>query len=185
MAGRYTRTIILIGPIGVGKSTVGKLLSEKLGLPQVSMDELRTGYYREAGYDEELARRKREISWWERYWYWKPFEADAVGRILAEHDGSVIDLGAGHSVYEDEMLFRQVQSVLSPYQNVVLLLPDPDIQTSLKILASREELADLTEINRHFLEHPSNRKLAKHIVYTREMQPEQVCEQVLQILDQT
>lgn len=33
--------IILIGPIGTGKSTLGRLLAEKLGLPRCSMDDLR------------------------------------------------------------------------------------------------------------------------------------------------
>ena len=42
--------IILIGPIGTGKSTLGRLLAAKLGLPQVSMDDVRWDYYREIGY---------------------------------------------------------------------------------------------------------------------------------------
>jgi adenylate kinase family enzyme len=46
--------------MGAGKSTVGKLLSEKLGLPQYSMDALRFDYYKEIGYDEELAKQLRE-----------------------------------------------------------------------------------------------------------------------------
>ncbi|HEY1408430.1 MAG TPA: shikimate kinase [Promineifilum sp.] len=36
--------IILIGPIGAGKSTIGRLLAERLGLPQVSMDDIRYRY---------------------------------------------------------------------------------------------------------------------------------------------
>ena len=33
--------IILIGPIGAGKSTVGELLAQQLNIPQVSMDDVR------------------------------------------------------------------------------------------------------------------------------------------------
>ena len=51
--------IILIGPIGAGKSTVGSLLDTRIGLPQCSMDEYRWNYYKEIGYDEEFAKRKR------------------------------------------------------------------------------------------------------------------------------
>lgn len=38
--------IILIGPIGAGKSTLGERLLEKLGVTQCSMDERRWDYYR-------------------------------------------------------------------------------------------------------------------------------------------
>jgi adenylate kinase family enzyme len=48
--------IILIGPVRTGKSTLGKLLSEKLGQPCVALDDLRWKYYREIGYDEALAK---------------------------------------------------------------------------------------------------------------------------------
>jgi adenylate kinase family enzyme len=73
------REVILIGPMGAGKSTQGKLLAAALGLPQCSMDEVRWDYYREIGFDDE---RQREIGekkgFAEIYRYWKPFEADAV-----------------------------------------------------------------------------------------------------------
>jgi adenylate kinase family enzyme len=51
--------IVLIGPVRSGKSTVGRLLAERLGLPQVSLDSQRWQYYKEIGYDEDLAREIR------------------------------------------------------------------------------------------------------------------------------
>jgi cytidylate kinase len=56
---------ILIGPMGAGKSTQGKLLAEALGLPQCSMDEIRWDYYREMGFDDEnnvRSARKKALS---------------------------------------------------------------------------------------------------------------------------
>jgi hypothetical protein len=45
------------------------------------MDEYRWGYYKEIGYDEELAKHKRQTEgFWGVYQYWKPFEAYAVER---------------------------------------------------------------------------------------------------------
>jgi hypothetical protein len=174
-------TIILIGPLGVGKSTVGALLAEQLGRPCVSMDDLRLSYYAEIGYDRDLAAHKRATEgFWGMYRYWKPFEAHAVERILADHADCVIDFGAGHSVYEDSELFERVRRALEPYPNVVLLLPAPDLAESLRILAGREEGADaMAEINRHFLEHPSNALLARYTVYTGESTPAEVCAEVL------
>lgn len=47
--------IILIGPTGIGKTTVSKLLAERLGMPRVALDEIRFGYYKEIGYDLEIS----------------------------------------------------------------------------------------------------------------------------------
>lgn len=177
--------IILIGPIGAGKSTVGELLAQKLNLPQVSMDDLRVGYYNEIGYDEGYAKRKREADGlWGVYPYWKPFEAHAVERIVADYENCVIDFGAGHSVYEDETLFMRVQQVLEPYKYIFLLLPSPDPEESIAILNEREEfLRDMQpNINAHFIKHPSNANFAKYIVYTKYKTPEQTCNEILELI---
>ena len=44
--------IILIGPIRSGKSTIGRLLAERLEVPQISMDALCWDYYKEIGFNE-------------------------------------------------------------------------------------------------------------------------------------
>jgi hypothetical protein len=177
--------IILIGPIGAGKSTVGGILSQELHLPQVSMDDVRVGYYNEIGYDEDYARRKRAAEGlWGVYRYWKPFEAHAVERLLAGHRDCVMDFGAGHSVHEDEALFARVQRALMPYPNVVLLLPSPDPDESIAILNEREEFLREMQpnINEHFIRHHSNYDLAKFIVYTKGKTPEETCEEIKRLI---
>ncbi len=49
------KTIIIIGPIGVGKTTQAKLLSEHLGLPRCSYDEVKGSYWNNQGLDKETA----------------------------------------------------------------------------------------------------------------------------------
>lgn len=177
--------IILIGPMGVGKSTIGKLLSEKLQIPQIEMDEIRTKYYKEIGYDEELAKSKiKSEGFWGLYQYWKPFEAHAVERLLSEHNNCVIDFGAGHSVYEDDRLFERIHKIISPYKYVILLLPSPDLNESISILNDREAFLREVKpnINEHFIKHHSNYDLAKYTVYTKGKTPEETCAEILSLL---
>lgn len=176
--------IVLIGPMGAGKSTVGALLAKKLGLPQCSMDEHRWSYYQEIGYDEALAKQKRETEGaWAINHYWQPFEAYAVERLLADHKNCVIDFGAGHSVYEDDALFQRVQRALAPYTNVILLLPSADLDESLRILHKRNEQLpeDIQQVNEHFVRHRSNYRLAKFTVYTKGHTPEGTCSKILHL----
>ena len=105
--------IILIGPIGVGKSTLGKLLADTLDLPQCPMDQYRWEYYKEIDYDEEFAQKLGAIDFWALYMYWKEFACYAVERLLSEHRNCVIDFGGGHSVYEIGTHFSVMRSSIS------------------------------------------------------------------------
>jgi shikimate kinase len=175
--------VILIGPIGAGRSTLGKLVAAALGIPQVSMDDIRFRYYQEIGYDESIAKQRYATDgFWGLYRYWKPFEAYAVERVVTEHANCVIDLGAGHSVYEDEALLTRVKQVLAPHPNVVLVLPSADLATSLDVLRDRRPfLAEITpDINEHFLTHRSNYELATFVVYTAGRTAEETCAEILQ-----
>jgi shikimate kinase len=175
--------VILIGPIGVGKSTLGKLVAASLGLPRISQDDIRFRYYQEIGYDEAVARQRYATDgFWGLYRYWKPFEAHAVERVLAEHANCVVDFGAGHSVYEDETLLARVKHVLAPYPNVILVLPSADLATSLDVLRDRQpSLREIApDINEHFLTHRSNFELATFVVYTADRTPEDTCAEILQ-----
>lgn len=178
--------IILIGPIGTGKSTLGALISERTGLPQVSLDELRYQYYQEIGYDEELAKQLREEGGFLGiYHYWKPFEAYAVERVLSDYTNCVFDFGGGHSVYEDENLFNRVKQKLEPYRNVVLILPSPDLDESVQILNKRNGgiISKGVDFNEHFVKHHSNYDLAKITVYTKHKTPLETCNEILILIE--
>ncbi|WBW96456.1 shikimate kinase [Oceanirhabdus sp. W0125-5] len=170
------RDIILIGPVGVGKSTVGKLLSDRLNMPQASLDDKRWSIYEEIGYDFEYADKiYEEEGFLGMYKYWKPFEAHSVKRVLEMYEDHIHDFGAGQSVYEDKNLFEEVSNILKPFSNVVLLLPSPNKEESLKILFKRNEFPH----NNLFINNPSNEKLAKIIVYTDGKTPEETCEEII------
>jgi len=181
--------IILIGPVRTGKSTIGKLLSERLGLPQVSLDDLRWKYYQEIGYDPDLAKRIRQTGGFiALVFYWKLFDAYALERVLADHQECVFDFGAGHSVYESKEFFERVKRALAPYPNVILLLPSSDVDESIRILNDRTK--DLPGAfgqgfnwHEYFLKQGSNYELAKHIVYTQGKTPKETCDEIIRLLE--
>ena len=176
--------LILIGPIGAGKSTLGALIAKRTGLRQYAMDEYRWQYYDEIGYDAKHVKDiEKQHGFRAVYSYWKPFEAHAVQRMLVEQSDCVIDFGAGHSVFEDAQLFERVREALSPFRNVVLILPSADEDESIEVLANRIQSAsqDVHELNAHFVRHHSNRILAKYVIYTNGKTPEETAEEVIQL----
>lgn len=185
--------IILLGPLGAGKTTTGQILANKLDLPCCSIDQVRASYYQRLGYDDVLAARigasAEGIQGILRYS--KPFEARMVEQVLLEHHG-IIDFGASNSVYEEEELFMRVEKALAPYPNVILLVPSSDPDESVQILKNRiicmlnaagKEFSDeLFQLNEYFLRHPSNARLAKQVIYTKDKEPEEVCDEIMKIL---
>jgi hypothetical protein len=178
--------LILIGPMHAGKSTVAGLIAEHWNVRRICMDHVRWEYYREIGYDEAREKEAHDRGGFAgMVAYWKPFEAHAVERLLGDvgDEGCVIDLGAGHSVYEDAGLFARVQKALLPHA-VVLLLPSADAEESMEILRKRrdalhpEQIGTSMEVNEHFVRHPSNGMLAKFTVYTKDRTPEQTVQDI-------
>lgn len=54
------KPVILIGPICSGKTTVGEIISNKLDIPQCSIDDVRFDYYKEIGFSKEQQERIRK-----------------------------------------------------------------------------------------------------------------------------
>lgn len=183
--------IILIGPLGVGKSTVGRLLAEKLDLPLCIVDSVRWTYFEKVGYDQasvaKIAASDQGIRGVLRYS--EPYEVQVVEMVLADHQHGVIDFGASNSVYDDKAILARIENTLTPYPNVILLLPSADLDESVEILKNRltqmlnetggEITEELFELNEYFVKHPSNHQLAKVIIYTKEKTPGEICDEIL------
>lgn len=179
------KTIILIGPICSGKTTLAEIISTKLGIPQCSIDDVRYDYYQEIGFSRERQTEIREKDGFKGvYSYWKPFEAHSVIRVIEDYPNHIIDFGGGHSVYEDEVLFKKVHDALKNFKNVFLLLPSENANESVKTLNDRlHKITDdnsVVELNKHFITHKSNEVLAKHIIYTNGKSVEETAKQIIE-----
>jgi hypothetical protein len=190
----FTTNLVLLGPSGSGKSTLAPLLAEVLQIPWLDLDELRTDYYSELGYDNEHSEKLRQDSGLNAMLaYWKPFEIHSVERTVRDYpSGHILAFGAGQSVYDDPDFFRRAQQALAPHL-VVLLLPSPDVEESIPLLTERvrqavpdmpADLIDtLDDMNRHFLEHPANAALADHTIYTKGRSPEETRDEILGLVE--
>ncbi|MDZ4762999.1 MAG: shikimate kinase [Chloroflexota bacterium] len=182
--------ILLIGPVAAGKTTIAAILGKRLKLPVTSVDVLRWDYFREIGYDTDAAKQQHEQAGLAGLVaYWKPFEAHTAERILQDFSDTVIEFGGGYTVQDDPDLAARVKTAFAPYANVVLLLPSPDADGSIRVLRARLEaqFADESEpldpallaLNETFVRHPGNAALATITIYTQHQTPEQTADAIL------
>ena len=175
-------TIILIGPMGTGKSSVAKVLRDVRHMDRISLD--------------NKDRFRTIFKHKKRFKNFKNFEFVLTASVLATlKKPVVIDFGAGHSVYGDEEVFGLMKQLCSKFKHVFLLLPtkndlnvDGSMNTSnnARILKSRLEedkhrpwegnlhFERRMSDNEYFLSNHCNYDLATNIIYQEDKDVEQV-----------
>ncbi|MFI2379815.1 shikimate kinase [Streptomyces sp. NPDC018964] len=162
--------IVLVGPMGVGKSTVGRLLAERLGVG-----------YRDTDDDIVTAEGKAiaDIFVDEGEPAFRAVEKRAVRTALTEHDG-VLALGGG------AVLDPQTRALLAG-QRVVYLSMDVEeavrrtglnVARPLLAVNPRKQWRELMEARRHLYE-----EVATAVVSTDGRTPEEVTEAALDALE--
>ena len=162
--------VVLIGPMGVGKSTVGQLLAERLGVG-----------YRDTDDDivAEQGRTIADIFVDEGEPAFRALEKTAVRRALAEHPG-VLALGGG------AILDAETRALLAGHQVAYLSMDVEEAvrRTGLNVarpllaVNPRRQWRELMEARRHLYT-----EVAREVVPTDGRTPEEVTQAVLDALE--
>ncbi|MEU5323337.1 shikimate kinase [Streptomyces sp. NPDC021056] len=162
--------VVLVGPMGVGKSTVGQLLAARLGVG-----------YRDTDDDivAEQGRSIAEIFVDEGEPVFRAIEKDAVRRALAEHDG-VLALGGGSILDEDTRALLAGQRVVYLSMDVEEAVQRTGLNAARPLLAvnPRKQWRELMEARRHLYE-----GIATAVVATDGRTPEEVTQAALDALE--
>lgn len=183
---------VFIGPVCVGKTSVSAIVASRLQIPRVELDEIAMDYYRACPeFDPPTYNHLMETAGFvAAYRYWEPALVYAVERVVADHPNVVLDLGAGHTCLLDRGLHARVEAALSAFDNIVLLLPDPDPATSVRVvrerLAGERDQSDWKypdfDFPEFWVNDDQNHRLAARTIYTGPQSPSEVADEVAELL---
>ncbi|MFI1960849.1 shikimate kinase [Streptomyces althioticus] len=162
--------LVLTGPMGVGKSTVGRLLAERLGVGYRDTD------------DDIVATEGRAVSdifVEDGEPAFRALEKEAVRQALESHDG-VLALGGGAILDPDTRALLAGEPVVYLSMDVEEAVRRTGLGAARPLLAvnPRKQWRELMEARRHLYE-----ETAKAVVPTDGRTPEEVAEAVLDALE--
>jgi shikimate kinase len=162
--------VVLVGPMGVGKSTVGQLLAQRLGVGYRDTD------------DDIVAVQGRTIAGIfvdEGEAVFRAIEKTAVHTALAEHDG-VLALGGGSVLDADTRALLAGQRVVYLSMDVEEAVQRTGLNAARPLLAvnPRKQWRELMEARRHLYE-----GVATAVVATDGRTPEEVTQAALDALE--
>ena len=156
--------IILIGPCGAGKTTVGRILSNIMGFGFVDLDSIREAVYSETDYScEEADRLYREQGVMGWYSYIKPYEFYSVKYVLSHYYNTVIAFGGGQSVYDGTEWEQPFIHLMRSEKNAFMLAPSLNETEALSVLDKRIEV-DERILNRLFIQSRTSRAVSRRII---------------------
>lgn len=186
----FNESIILIGPVGVGKSTISNILLAKSGLAYVGMDNLSEYYLNHYGYDIEKGKKLVGFKKYLEYLrYRQPFNFLFTKGILDNIDRpSLIEFGGSDTITTSEREKEELKSSLEEFKNIILLLPSKSKSESLKILNERmkkeKNVEFLNYINGFLITNETNEEYATDVVYTEGKTPDEVVDEILKIIEE-
>lgn len=171
------KKVILIGYMAVGKTTIAQLLSKKLGLKYVDLDNLiekKTNLT-----ISELFKQKGEI-------YFRKIEHEIFKEIIDSEENLIISTGGGTPCYADNHLLLNGKNSISIYLNASLPVILERLTSGKKtrpLVASQSE-EELEEfVAKHLFERSFFYNQATFKVNIDNKTPELLVQEILQFLD--
>jgi shikimate kinase len=161
---------VLVGPPGAGKSTVGALLAERLGVPFADSDAL---------VEEAAGRAISDIFLSDGEPAFRALERDAVARALTEHDG-VLALGGGAVMTESVRELLAGAPVVFLGVGLAAGVRRVGLSTARPLLAGVNPRATFAALLAERL--PVYRAVARHEIATDDLAPDAVVDAVLTAL---
>jgi shikimate kinase len=161
---------VLVGPPGAGKSTVGALLAERLGVPFVDSDTL---------VEQRAGRAISDIFLSDGEPAFRAMERDAVAEALGGHDG-VLALGGGAVMTEGVRDLLEGHAVVFLAVGLAAGVRRVGLSTARPLLAGVNPRATFSALLQERL--PVYRAVARHEVATDSLAPEAVADAVLAAL---
>lgn len=168
--------ILLLGYMGCGKSTIGKLLAEQLQLPFIDLDQ-----YIERSEAMPIAaifEHKGEI-------YFRKKEQQLFSDLMHSQDSFVLSLGGGTPCYANNDKLLQGDQVVSIYlktsiATLVSRIGAQDVLRPLLFGKSENELYDF--IAQHLFERSYFYHQATTIIETDDKAPTQIVKEIIEYL---
>jgi len=161
---------VLVGPPGAGKSTVGSLLAERLGVPFVDSDAL---------VEEAAGRTISDIFLTDGEPAFRVMERDAVARALDHHDG-VLALGGGAVMTEEVSELLAGHPVVFLGVGLAAGVRRAGLSTARPLLAGVNPRATFAALLNERL--PVYRAVSRHEIATDELGPDAVVDAVVAAL---
>lgn len=187
-----TNSIIMMGPLAVGKSTIALAISERINWKNYPVDRLKWFYRLKNGYDLALGTSILKengfdalISYASQY-----FGPKELKTIFSQFHG-VIDLGATDTYCNDLQRYQDLKELFNPMKNSFLILPSPIREENEEILTKRlltryeshpfkeTVLQSYIEKNNEFIKNATKYKFEKNKIYTKDRTVEDICDEVL------
>jgi len=172
------KRIVICGYMGVGKTTIGKLVSEKIKIPFFDLDQLITIH--ESSSVKQIFEAKGEI-------YFRKLEHEVLSNFLKSNKEFVLSLGGGTPLYyNNSSICFESNEILSVYLEATLeLLVDRLIVESadrpiISHIATKNDLEDF--IRKHLFERHHIYAKAKHKVKVDAKTPNDISNEIINLM---